>query len=70
VSKGANFKIKALGNNEYSVDLKKGDEIIISNQSKLNQVIINQVNYNLPEQNLYGVKTGKQIPKNQNYIEK
>ena len=70
VSKGAKYKIKALGNNEFSIDLKKGDEIIISNQPKLNQVIINQVNYNLPEQNLYGVKTGKQIPKNQNYIEK
>jgi len=70
VSKGAKFKIKALGNNEYSVDLKKGDEIIISNQSKLNKMILNQVNYNLPEQNIYGVKTGKQILKNQNYIEK
>jgi len=69
VSTDARFKIESLGNNEFLVNLKKGDEIILSSLPTLDQIIVNQVNHPSNEKNWYGVKTGKQIPVNQNHKE-
>jgi hypothetical protein len=67
--KGKAFHIESLGNNEFRIDLAAGDEILLAPSSKPVEAILQPVKHLTEEKNLYGVKKGMQLPKNQNWPE-
>ena len=59
--------IVSLGNGEFKVDLKAGEELVLSNQTSFSKAIVSPVKHLTDEKNIFGVKTGKQLPKDQNW---
>ena len=58
VSGGRRIQITPLGNNEFSIDLNAGEQVLLSpGDSKIN-AIIKPVSHPATEQNLFGVKKG------------
>jgi len=62
-------KIKKIGKGEFTFDLKKGEEIIISPKVKSELPILSPVATEQKDQNAYGVKKGKQLTKDQFWTE-
>ena len=59
--------IVSLGNGEFKVDLKAGEELVLFNQTSNSKAAIGPVGHLTDEKNIYGVKMGKQLPKDQNW---
>ena len=62
-----NRNILSLGNGEFKVDLKAGEELVLFNQTSLTKAIISPVKHLTNEKNIFGVKKGKQLPKDQSW---
>ncbi len=56
------FKISPLGNGEFAIDLKAGEEILLSPRSGFGKAMIAPINHPAAEKNNYGVKKGKNMP--------
>lgn len=67
--KGKKREIKALGESEFKIGLAAGDVILLAPSAKPVKAIVQPVTHLTGEKNLYGVKKGKQLPKNQNWPE-
>ncbi len=67
--KGKRFEIVSLGNNEFKISLSAGDVILLAPTAVPVKAIVQPVKHLTEERNLYGVKTGKQLPKDQNWPE-
>jgi hypothetical protein len=65
--KGERFTVTKIGEGEFSIDLKAGDEIVLSSELKAIQPIVKPIPHTSGELNLYGVKAGKQLPKDQSW---
>ena len=65
--KGKPVTITALGNNEFKVDLKAGEEIVLSGSPEKRDIAVHPVSYPEKEKNIYGVKRGKQLSKDQSW---
>jgi hypothetical protein len=66
VSSGRKFVIKPLSNNEFSVDLKAGEEVILVSNAKAKIAPIEAIKLPAEHYNSYGVKKGKEIKTEQN----
>ena len=66
VSKGRKIMIHILGNGEFGIDLKRGEEIILS-EAKATKATLNPVLHPSGEKNLYGVKYGKSLSNDQSW---
>jgi len=67
--KGKKYEITSLGNNEFKIKLAAGDVILVAPTAAPVKAIVQQVKHLTEEKNLYGVKKGQQLPKNQNWPE-
>jgi len=67
VGKGKRIPVTKIAEGEFRLDLKTGDEIVLSPENKDVKAILNAVSHTSAELNLYGVKKGKQLPKNQDW---
>jgi len=67
--KGKAIHIESLGNNEFRIDLATGDEILLAPSAAPVDAILQPVRHLTEEKNLYGIKKGMQLPKNQNWPE-
>ncbi|MEI7423807.1 MAG: glycoside hydrolase family 95-like protein [Prolixibacteraceae bacterium] len=67
--KGRKFEISPLGNNEFSINLGAGEEILLAPSHAPVNAVLRPVKHLTDEKNLYGVKKGKQLPNNQNWPE-
>jgi hypothetical protein len=63
---GRKFVIKPLSNNEFSVDLKAGEEVILVSNAKAKIAPIEAIKLPAEHYNSYGVKKGKEIKTEQN----
>jgi len=61
--------IAASGNHEFKIVLKAGEEILLSSSSTPAKPLLLPVSHQGSEINLYGVKKGMQLPKNQDWPE-
>ena len=61
--------IKASGNHEFKIDLKAGEEVLLFPSSNPIEPLLHPVQHLGSEINLYGVKKGMQLPKNQDWPE-
>jgi alpha-L-fucosidase 2 len=67
--KGKKYDIASLGNSEFKINLAAGDVILLAPTSAPVKAIVQPVRHLTDEKNLYGVKKGKHLPKNQNWPE-
>lgn len=65
--KGKPVTITSLGNNEFKVDLKAGDEIVLSVSTEKRDMAVYPVAHPEKDKNIYGVKRGKQLGKDQSW---
>ena len=68
-NKGAKIEITNVGKGEFRLDLKAGQTIILMETPDNIKAIVRPVTHPKEEQNLYGVKKGKQLPKDQSWPE-
>ena len=61
--------IKKMATGEFSITLKKGDEVLLMEKGRIVTPVISAVNTQLKDQNAYGVKIGQQLTKDQFYPE-
>jgi hypothetical protein len=66
VSKGRRIPVTKVADGEFRVDLKEGEEIILSSVNAIKPQV-KAISHSSGELNLYGVKKGKQLPKNQDW---
>lgn len=66
---GTKFVITNVGKGEFQIDLKAGQEILLMETPDNSNAIVKPVVHPKEELNLYGVKKGKQLIKNQNWPE-
>ncbi|MBL7969760.1 MAG: hypothetical protein JNK09_22350 [Prolixibacteraceae bacterium] len=67
VSKGRQIPITKVADGEFRIDLKAGEEIILSSGTNATKPQVKAISHSSGELNLYGVKKGKQLPKNQDW---
>ncbi len=68
-SKGSKIEITNIGKGEFKIALKAGQEILLKESSNAVKAIVKPIAHSKDEQNLYGVKKGKQLPKDQSWAE-
>ncbi len=67
VSKGKRIQVAKIAEGEFRIELKAGDEIVLSSSAKEISAVVKAIPHNSGELNLYGVKKGKQLPKDQSW---
>jgi len=67
MNKNKQIQVTKIGEGEFRIDLKAGEEIILASGIKATKPIVKAISHSLGELNLYGVKKGKQLPKNQDW---
>lgn len=67
LSKGRQIPITKVADGEFRIDLKAGEEIILSSGADAIKPQVKAISHSSGELNLYGVKKGKQLPKNQDW---
>ncbi len=55
-------KITKIADGEFKIEVKKGDEILLSNGNPAVNAVVTPLSHLLTEQNFYGVKKGQQLP--------
>ena len=65
--KGKKIAITKIAEGEFRIDLKVGEQIVLSSGVKEVEAIVNAVSHTTGEMNLYGVKKGKQLSKEQSW---
>ena len=65
--KGMKTAINKISEGEFRIDLKAGEEIVLSSEVKNVETIVNEVSHINGEINLYGVKNGKQLTRDQSW---
>lgn len=61
ISKKNKITIEKISENEFSIDLKKGETILLVEKEKLNTIEMNSIKHLKKEINQYGVKKGKSL---------
>ena len=61
------IEVTKIGEGEFKINLKAGDEIVLSSESAKIKSIVKPVAHPVSELNLYGVKGGEQLPKDQSW---
>ncbi|NWJ50667.1 MAG: hypothetical protein HXX14_07375 [Bacteroidetes bacterium] len=69
MNKGAEIKITNIGKGEFQLNLKAGQVVMLKETPDNAKVVVRPVVHPKEEQNLYGVKQGKQLPKDQSWPE-
>lgn len=64
---GKKIPVSKIAEGEFSIDLKAGDEIVLSPGSNGTKTLVKPVSHAPNELNLYGVKKGKQLLKDQSW---
>lgn len=67
IGKGKKIPITKIVEGEYRVDLKAGEEIVLTSGVKATKPVVKSILHSSVELNLYGVKKGKQLPKIQDW---
>jgi hypothetical protein len=67
MTKGKQIQVTRIAEGEFRIDLKAGDEVILTSGIKATKSVVKAISHSLGELNLYGVKKGKQLPKNQDW---
>jgi alpha-L-fucosidase 2 len=67
MNKGKQIQVTKIAEGEFRIDLKAGDEIILTSGIKATKPVVTAIPHSSGELNLYGVKKGKQLPKNQDW---
>lgn len=67
MNKGKQIQVAKIAEGEFRIDLKAGDEIILSSGANAIKPLIKAISHSSGELNLYGIKNGKQLPKNQDW---
>jgi hypothetical protein len=62
ITGSGNEKLEKTGDGEFKIELKKGEEILLSPQNENIVAVIKPIVHPLSELNYYGVKKGKQLP--------
>ena len=61
INDGDKIKIEKISENEFSIDLKKGETILLVEKTKFNRIEMNSIKHPKKEINQYGVKKGKSL---------
>jgi hypothetical protein len=67
MTKGKQIQVTKIAEGEFRIDLKAGEEIILSSGTNAIKPQVKAISHPSGELNLYGVKKGKQLPKNQDW---
>lgn len=67
MTKGKQIQVTKIAEGEFRIDLKAGEEIILSSGTNAIKPQVKAISHPSVELNLYGVKKGKQLPKNQDW---
>lgn len=67
MDKGRQIQITKLSAGEFRIDLNAGEEILLYSGEKAIKPFVKAIPHATAELNLYGVKKGKQLPKNQDW---
>ena len=60
-NKGRKIYIKVLANNEFALDLKANEEVLLIPDVKTEQAVIEPIKHSAETQNLYGLRKGKHL---------
>lgn len=60
-SKGKQIKIEKVSENEFLIDLKKGETIVLTSNGEITKTVVKPVEQNKSELNQYGVKKGMNL---------
>jgi hypothetical protein len=66
IDKGRRIAVKYLGNNEFELDLKAGEKVVLTESNSAKPIIV-PVEHPDDEKNLYGVKKGKSLQNDQSW---
>ena len=66
-SKGKQIKVEKISKNEFLIDLKKGESIVLTSNGKTSKIVVKPVEHNKSEMNQYGVKKGMNLKKIMEY---
>ncbi|MBP0903875.1 glycoside hydrolase family 95-like protein [Mariniflexile gromovii] len=61
ISEGTKIKIEKISENEFAIDLKKGETIVLASNQRLKDISIIPIMHSKSEINQYGVKKGKSL---------
>lgn len=67
MNKGKQIQVTKIAECEFRINLRAGDEIVLSSGTKSTKPVVKAIAHSSGELNLYGVKKGKQLPKNQDW---
>ncbi|MBV5314970.1 MAG: hypothetical protein JZU47_16830 [Prolixibacteraceae bacterium] len=67
MTKGKQIQVTKIAEGEFRIDLKAGEEIILTSGIKATKPVVKAIPHSSKELNLYGIKNGKQLPKNQDW---
>lgn len=67
LNKGKQIQVTKIAEGEFRIDLKAGEEIILTSGIKATKPVVKAISHSSGELNLYGVKKGKQLQKNQDW---
>ena len=67
LGKGKRIQVTKIADGEFRIDLKTGEEIVLSSKNKEVKAIVKVIPHTSTELNLYGVKKGKQLKNNQDW---
>lgn len=68
INRGKRFRITRSAEGEFRIELKAGEELVLSSGVKKGKSVVQAITHPSEELNLYGVKRGKQLPKNQDWL--
>ena len=67
LNKRKQIQVAKIAEGEFRIDLKAGEEIILSSGANAIKPQVKAISHSSGELNLYGVKKGKQLQKNQDW---